>query len=57
MDQAEGEVTKSDLCVLLLSSLQRALSAERQVETLREELVVAQNALQVCSVFQDDKHI
>ena len=31
--------------------LQRALSAERQVESLREELVTAQNALQVCSTF------
>ena len=31
--------------------LQRALSAERQVESLREELVAAQNALQVCSTF------
>lgn len=29
--------------------LQRALSAERQVESLREELVAAQSALQVCS--------
>lgn len=37
--------------VFFVFFLQRALSAERQVESLQEELVAAQNALQVCSTF------